>query len=75
MTVYKPIEALASKAAKLAIDLAEGRELEGVTLMNDGTYDVPYYNVEPVMVDRDNIDSVVIDSGFHLRDDVYLLNK
>ncbi|MCR5303765.1 MAG: substrate-binding domain-containing protein [Lachnospiraceae bacterium] len=75
MTVYKPIEVLASKAAELAIDMAEGRELENVTTMNDGTYNVPYYNVEPVMVDVHNLDSVIIDSGFHMRDDVYLLKE
>ncbi len=72
MTVYKPIETLASKAAELCIELIEEGKLEDVTTMNDGTYEIPYYNVEPVMVSRNNIDQVIIDSGFHMREDVYL---
>ena len=71
MTVYKPIERLARRAAQCAIDLARGNTIEAGTV-NDGVNEVPFVNIEPVMVNRDNIDSVIIDSGFHLREDVYL---
>ena len=71
MTVYKPIERLARRAAQCAIDLARGNAIDADTI-NDGENEVPYVNIEPVMVNRDNIDSVIIDSGFHLREDVYL---
>lgn len=73
MTVYKPVEKLAQAAAEYAIQLAEGKELTEVTdTISDGTYDVPYYYLEPIAVTKDNIDETIIDSGFHLRDDVYL---
>ena len=39
---------------------------------NDGTYDIPCQLLEPVAVTRENIDEVIIDGGFHRRDEVYL---
>jgi ABC-type xylose transport system substrate-binding protein len=32
---------------------------------------VPYDRIEPIAVDLDNIDAVIIDSGFHDASDVY----
>ena len=74
MTVYKPVEKLAKRAAECAIDLAKGRELTGddVTVINDGTFDIPYIGLTPIAVTKDNLDSVIISSGFHLKEDVYL---
>ena len=74
MTVYKPVERLATRAARASVALAEGRPLEGedVAMMENGGYEVPYIGLEPVSVDRDNIDEVIIGSGFHLKEDVYL---
>ena len=72
MTVYKPVEKLAQKAAECAVKLAKGEELEGTLLLNDGTYEVPYIGLEPISVSEDNINEVIIGSGFHLKEDVYL---
>lgn len=72
MTVYKPIEKLAKKAAECAIDLAKGNKIADAVTINDGSYTVPYVSIEPVEVDKDNMDSIIIDSGFHMREDVYL---
>ena len=71
MTVYKPVEKLAQKAAECAVKLALSEELEGTTLMNDGTYDIPYIGLEPISVNEDNMNEVIIGSGFHLKEDVY----
>ena len=73
MTVYKPVEKLARKAAECAVLLAEGKPLpeETVTIEN-GAYEVPYIGLEPISVDRNNINDVIIGSGFHLKEDVYL---
>ena len=73
MTVYKPVEKLAQKAAECAVLLAEGKPLpeETVTIEN-GTYEVPYIGLEPISVDKNNINDVIIGSGFHLKEDVYL---
>ncbi len=72
MTVYKPVEKLAKMAAEYAVKLANGEELDLETTFNDGTYDIPYVAIESVPVDQDNIDEIIIDSGFHQREDVYM---
>ncbi|MCQ2528279.1 MAG: substrate-binding domain-containing protein [Saccharofermentans sp.] len=75
MTVYKPVEHLAKRAAELTIMLIKERDIsgeEGYQIINDGTFDIPYIALEPVMVTKDNMDEVIINSGFHLREDVYL---
>ena len=73
MTVYKPVEKLARKAAECAVLLAEGRELpEEAGTIESGAYEVPYIGLEPIGVDQNNINDVIIGSGFHLKEDVYL---
>lgn len=76
MTAFKSIEDLAREAAKYAVEIGSGREaseLEGVTEeVNDGTYDIPSKVLDPIAVTRENIDEVIIDGGFHRRDEVYL---
>lgn len=74
MTVYKPVEKLATRAAQEAVALAGGQKPDGedVTTIDNGSYEVPYIGLEPVSVTKDNIDEVIIGSGFHLKEDVYL---
>ena len=72
MTVYKPVGKLAEEAAKLSVELAKGETLDVDGVINDGTNQIPYVAVEPVAVTKDNMDQVIIDGGFHTREDVYL---
>ncbi len=72
MTVYKPVEKLAKEAAELVIQLIQNKKIEVSTTINDGTYFVPYEKLSPIMVTRDNIDEIIIDGGFHRREQVYL---
>ena len=74
MTVYKPVERLATRAAEEAVALAKNEKIAGedVTLIDSGAYQIPYIGLEPISVNRDNIDEVIIGSGFHLKEDVYL---
>lgn len=74
MTVFKPVEKLATRAAREAVALAKGEKLAGddVTEMKSGEGTVPYIGLKPVSVNRNNIDEVIIGSGFHLKEDVYL---
>lgn len=74
MTVYKPVERLAQKAAECTIALVKGEEIpiSQVGRINDGTYDIKYVGLEPFCVTRENIDDIIIGSGFHLKEDVYL---
>lgn len=72
MTVYKPVAKLAQAAAEDTIKLIEGDSLGTKEFINDGTYEVPYIALETVAVDQENMEDVIINSGFHLKEDVYL---
>jgi len=79
MTVYKPVEDEAEMAARFAVALAKGEDITSAessvstqATISDGTYDIPCCALEPVAVTKENLDEVIIDSGFHQRDDVYL---
>jgi len=72
MTVYKPVEKLAKEAAEIVVKMARGEMPQTTDTIFDGVYDVPYKKLSPIMVTRDNIDAVIIDGGFHRREQVYL---
>lgn len=72
MTVYKPVEKLAKTAAEYSVMLAKGEKPSISTTYYDGAYDIPYVALEPICVTAENLDEVIIASGFHLREDVYL---
>lgn len=72
MTVYKPVEKLAAEAATLTVKLAKGKDLEVEGQIFDGKYNIPYVAIEPIAVNRDNIDEIIIDGGFHTKEDVYM---
>lgn len=71
MTVYKPIKSLAEKAAELAVKLAKGEDVGADKVVNNGKIDVPSILLDPVAVDKSNIDATVIADGFHSKEDVY----
>ena len=66
------MEKLAKLAAEYAVKLAKGQDIGVDVLFNDGTYDIPYVAIEPVAVDQYNLDEIIIDSGFHMKEDVYM---
>lgn len=72
MTVYKPVDQLAKKAAEYAVHLAKGNVIVTSNSFFDGAFEVPYEKLEPTAVTKENIDEVIIESGFHLKEDVYL---
>lgn len=77
MTVYKPIEELARVAAECTVELVQGKDAKDIEKVNqtkelDNGEIIPYCGLEPVAVTKENMDSVIIDSGFHLREEVYL---
>lgn len=75
MTVYKPIEKLAKKAAECAVKLAAGGKVDTADSVEDGRFTVPYVKIDPIAVTKENMDEEIIDSGFHLREDVYLTRQ
>ncbi|SCP95790.1 substrate-binding domain-containing protein [Anaerobium acetethylicum] len=72
VTVYKPVEELAEKAARYAVMLAADGTIEADETIFDGKQAVPYEKLAPIAVTKENIEEVIIDGGVHLREDVYL---
>jgi D-xylose transport system substrate-binding protein len=75
LTVYKPIPALAQKAAELAITLAKGAVPVANNKTNNGKIDVPSFFLDPIKVTKENMDATVIKDGFHTKDEIYNPSK
>jgi D-xylose transport system substrate-binding protein len=71
MTVYKPVSQLATRAAEAAVSLAKGEKPATTRTVNNGRVDVPFIFLEPIVVDKNNIDDTVIKDGYQKREDVY----
>ena len=71
VTVYKPVETLALMAAEYAVQLANGQRPQDTDKFFDGTQDIPYVAIEPTGVTKENLDSTIIKSGFHLKEEIY----
>ncbi len=72
MTVYKPVEKLARRAAGIAVDMAEGKMPDDVTdTINNGKKDVLYCKLEPIAVTRENMDDEIT-GKYHEAADIYL---
>ena len=72
MTIYKSVDEIATAAAQYAVKLAKGEDIQVEETIYDGSYNIAYYGLEPVSVNAENIDEIIIGSGFHAREDVYL---
>lgn len=73
MTVYKDIDKLARKAADYSVMLAQNIKIDNLhKQIKTGTYSVKELLLEPIAVTKENMQKVVIDSGFHKKEDVYL---
>jgi D-xylose transport system substrate-binding protein len=71
MTIYKPLKTLAYKSAEAAVDFVLGKTPVSNGSINNGRKDVASYFIDPIVVTKENVDSVIIGSGFHSREDVY----
>lgn len=70
-TAYKPIYDLAKLTAKVAVGMARGEKI----ITNDTIYNsfesIPYLKLDAYVVDKDNLDAVIIQGGFHRKEDIY----
>lgn len=72
MTVYKPIQVLAQKAAEYAVELGKGNKINTNDKIFDGTYFIPFQVEEPIAVYKDNMIDTVIKDNFHNMEDIYI---
>ena len=71
MTVYKPISRLAPAAVDAAVALAKKQPSGATRTVNNGRIDVPSILIEPIPVDKDNIESTVVKDGFQTREKIF----
>jgi len=71
MTIFKNSEKIAEETVLTAIKMAKGKKIDITTKVNNKKMDVPAILFTPAVVDKNNIDAVLIDSGFLKRSDVY----
>jgi len=75
VTIYKPINELAQKAAEIACSLAQGKTVkeaaETTDVIDNGFNEIPVLWMQPVAVTKKNMDEVIIKSGFHTKEEVY----
>ena len=71
MTVYKPIMKLANKAAEIAVELGKNEKVEANAELSNGLKNVPAYLLDPIAVDKRNINETVIKDGFHTKESIY----
>ena len=72
MTIYKPIRPLAETAAVAAMQIINNQVVEKATrVIPNGKTDVPSILIDPVSVDKSNIDATVIADGYQSREEVY----
>lgn len=71
MTVYKPIQHIATTSAEVAVQLVKGESPDAEETMHNGMIDVPFVKLDPISVTKDNLLDTVIEDGFHSYEDVY----
>lgn len=71
MTIYKPIQTLAARAAEYAVKMAQGKVIVAKATTNNGKFDVPSVLEDVNVVTKDNMPQVIVKSKFHSYDEVY----
>lgn len=71
MTVYKPIQSIATKAAELALKLARRKPIIAHDAVPNGQIDVPSVLLEITAVTKENLRDTVIKDGFRKESDVF----
>ena len=65
MTVYKPLKNLAGLAARVAVEVAQGKRPTTTATLDNGAKQVPSIFETVVSVDKENLMSTVVADGFH----------
>jgi D-xylose transport system substrate-binding protein len=71
MTVYKSLRTLTRLGARSAVLMATGRKVDSGGVVNNGLKDVPSMTFDPIVIDKENLDGILIADGFFKRDQVY----
>jgi D-xylose transport system substrate-binding protein len=70
MTVYKPLKNLAVLAARVAVDVAQGKKPAAAGTLDNGAKQVPSIFEKVISVDKENMAATVVADGFHQADEL-----
>ncbi|MFH1198920.1 MAG: substrate-binding domain-containing protein [Candidatus Omnitrophota bacterium] len=71
MTIFKDTRLLAEQALSAAIKIVKGDNPEATSKVNNNKMDVPAILLTPVVVDKNNLDATLVESGYLKKADVY----
>jgi len=71
MTVFKDSRKLAKIAVDTAIKLVNGSVIDVTNDINNGLKDVPSILVDPIAVDKSNIDKTLVAAGVYKKDEIF----
>jgi D-xylose transport system substrate-binding protein len=72
MTIFKDTRELGKKAIEMALDLANGKSIDtGGKVVNNNKKDIPSVLLTPYIVTKDNLDKLLIESGYLKKEQVY----
>jgi D-xylose transport system substrate-binding protein len=72
MTIFKDTRELGKRAIQMALELAQGKPIEtGGQVVNNGKKDVPSVLLTPFIVTKENLDEMLIKSGYLTKEKVY----
>ncbi len=76
-TIYKPINALSRAAVDYGLLLMQDQAFEYQESIDNEylSHVVPYVKLQTIVVDQENMDEIIIESGFHDRESVYINAK
>ncbi len=74
MTVFHPLKTIAEEAAKISIAIINGENIEEFTTekMQNGRYIIPVKKINSIYVDKNNLESVLVKSGFYTKEQLGL---
>lgn len=72
MSVYKPIDEMASVTAEIAVKMAKGEVIETTKTIDVNGIRIPYFVLDPIPITKENVENVIIRDGFHRRDEIFL---
>lgn len=70
MTIFKDTRALAEKALDMAIALSNKETIETNGKVDNGSFEVPSVLLVPQVVTKDNLQEILVDSGYISADDL-----
>lgn len=73
MTVYKPIDKLVDLTLEIVDRLINNKSLKPPLLLNNGFKNVPTFFIDPIAVDKNNINETVIKDNFHTWEEIYIV--